>query len=415
MRSEPAEERDLRRTESAQRGALLGTFVAIAYAVARFRDGEGFARAIDRMPRLFFDFLHYYYASADALRNGLNPVPGYLYSPVLAVFLMPWTLLGPDLATVIWALLQALALSLLVFRCVALGSPGAVGGFLAALLVLLSTATLHSLKWGQVGLIVGVAIMEGVMALARRRDGSAALWVGFAIGLKFYPAILWPLAPALRRWRASLGMIVTAAVLAWVPSLLVMGERRTERFYLRIARSFSDASPAALANPNSQAVVAWLRREFSVGGAGEVALLGALMVLATLVFARLGAEAPESSFQGPEPERTVLAGLLLAALVPFFVVTCWPLYFCTLPGLTLLTVDRWRRRGPSVGRGLALGILFFSGLLQTFPAVDLVGGWDAYVERGVLLLANLAVVVCALVSLAPLTRPWTSRPSARHS
>ncbi len=401
MRSEPARAHDLRRTASVQRGALLGTLAAIAYCVVRFRGAGGFVREVDRPVRLSFDFLHYYYASAEALWAGLNPVPGYLYSPALAIFLMPWTLLGPEPATLVWAVLQALPLWILILRCAALGPSTAVFGFLAALLVLLSTATLHSLKWGQVGLIVGVVVLEGVIALARRRERSAAVLLGSAIALKFYPAILWPLALALKRWRAALGAIVIASALLWIPSFLVMGSRRTLRFYSRIARAISDVSVVAVNDGNSQAVVAWLRRQFHFGDVSEVAIVGALLVLLTLILVRLGGGAPES-FQGTEEERGIVAGLLLNGLVPFFVVTCWPLYFCTLPALTLLTVERWRRRESSKSRSMALGILGLAGLLQTFPAVDLLGGWDAYVDQGFLLEANLGVLLCAFASLAPM-------------
>ncbi len=409
MRSEPARVHELRRTAAVQRGALVGTLAAIAYCAARFRTAEGFVRNVDRAVRLSFDFLHYYYASAEALLAGLNPVPGYLYSPVLAIFLMPWTLLGPEPAILLWTVLQALPLWFLILRCAALGPSTAAGGFLAALLVLLSTATLHSLKWGQVGLIVGVVVLESVIALARRRERAAALLLGSAIALKFYPAILWPLALALKRWRAAAGAIVVAFALLWIPSLLVLGSRRTLRFYSRIARAISDVSLVAVNDGNSQAVVAWLRRQFHVGSASEVAIVGAVLVLLTLILVRLGADESPSSFQGTEVERGILAGLSLNGLVPFFVVTCWPLYFCTLPALTLLTVERWRRRPSSKSRSLALGILGLSGLLQTFPAVDLAGGWDGYVDQGLLLEANLGVLLCAFVSLAPLRSSEESR------
>ena len=212
---------DLPRSNPVQRGALLGTLLAIAYGVARFGSSGGFVAAIDHTPRLFFDFVHYYYASAESLREGRGAASGYLYSPVLAIALIPLTSLGLELAMVAWAAVQALALALLVLRTAALGPPGVLGGFLAALLTLLSTATLHSLKWGQVGLILGVLILEGVIALARRRDLTAAVLLGSAIAIKFYPAIVWPLTAVLRRRRAAVGAFAVSAALLVLPPLLV--------------------------------------------------------------------------------------------------------------------------------------------------------------------------------------------------
>lgn len=404
MVSPPALTPDLRCTEAVQRGALLGTLAAIAYGVFRFGSAGSFVAAIDHTPRFFFDFVHYYYASAESLRQGRGAAAGYLYSPVLAIALMPLASLGLELATVAWAAVQALALALLVLRTAALGPAGAIGGFLAALLTLLSTATLHSLKWGQMGLILGVLILEGVIALVRRKQLSAAVLLGSAIAIKFYPAIVWPLAAALRRLRAAFGVLGVSAALLVLPPLLVLGERRTQRFYRRLLSALSDTSETALNDPNSQAVTAWLRREFQAGGATEVAVVGVGLVLLTLVFVYLGEADPSGRFQGPPFERGILGGLVLAALVPFFVATCWPLYFCSLPALTLLTAKRWWRLQPSIRRGIALGVLVTAGLAQLFPAVDLAGGWIHYVDRGWLLAADLAVVSCALASLAPFSQ-----------
>ena len=274
---------DPQRTDRVQRGALLGTLGALAYAVARFGGSEGFVASIDHTPRLFFDFVHYYYASAESLRAGQGAAPGYLYSPVLAIALMPLTSVGLELATLAWAAVQALALALLVLRAAALGPTGVIGGFLAAWLTLLSTAALHSLKWGQVGLILGVLILEGIIALARRRELAGALLLGLAAAIKFYPAIIWPLAAALRRLRAALGVIAVSAVLLFLPPLLVLGERRTIRFYRRLLRALSDTSAQALGDPNSQAVTAWMRREFDFGSVVAVAVVGAALVLLTLL------------------------------------------------------------------------------------------------------------------------------------
>jgi len=379
-----------------QWGALLGTVAAFAYGLVRFRDPATFVAEVDRLPRLFHDFIHYYIATANSFAMGENEAGGYLYSPLLAIALMPWASLGLVVAMAVWALIQALVISLLVLRTSKLGPPGFWGGFLAASLTLLSVATLHSLKWGQVGVILAVLMLEGSLALAKGRDLSASLLIGTAIALKFYPAIVWPLAFALKRFKAAIGALVVTAFLLLLPSFMVLGVRRTRNFYRRLSASLVDNSAAAAGDANSQAVAAWLRRTFDWEAGAAVVVTGLVLGLVALVLLYLG----RRKAGGASIERGVLASLFLAALVPFFVPTCWPLYFCTLPPLALLTAQEWRRRPAGFGRALILGLLAVSCLAQTFPAVDIAGGWSRYVEQGWLLVANLTVALCALATLA---------------
>ncbi len=387
-----------------RRGALFGTLGALAYGLARFRTPDGFIAAVDRSPRLFYDFAHYYYATALTFRVGENEVGGYLYSPLLAIVLMPVAAGGFEFAMAAWAVVQALALALLVLRTATLGPSGAIGGFLAAALTLLSTASLHSLKWGQVGLILGVLMLESIVAFARRRELSGALLLGSAIALKFYPAIVWPLAAAMKRVKGALGALLVSVLLLVLPAFAVLGTRRTRNFYRRLVNSLADNANAAAADPTSQAVAAWLRRQFDWDPGFGAVVFGAAVGAVVLALLYFGNRNPEA----PSAERGILAGLLLTALVPFFVPTCWPLYFCALPALTLVTARQWLGRASTPWRSLALVTLALAGVAQTFPAVDLAGGWARYAEGGWLLVANLAVATCAFVALIPLG-PFSQR------
>jgi hypothetical protein len=382
-----------------QKGVLLGVAAAFAYALVRFQSPDGFITAVDSSPRLFYDFHHYYYATAEQFRIGENEASGYLYSPLLAIVLMPLVPGGLEFAMAVWALVQALALALLVFRTSTLGLPGMTGGFLAAVLTLLSTASLHSLKWGQVGLILGVLMLESIVAFARGRQWRGAWLLGSAVALKFYPAIVWPLAAALKRVKGALATILVSAALLALPAFAVLGLRRTRNFYRRLAASLADNSAAAAGDPTSQAVSAWLRREFGWDPGVGVIVLGLILAALVLVLLYVGNRAPGAAFA----DRGILAGLLLIALVPFFVPTCWPLYFCALPALTLVTAEQWRQRSASPLRAAIFLVLAVAAVAQVFPAVDLAGGWARYVDQGFLLVANLAVAACALIALVPVS------------
>jgi hypothetical protein len=248
-------------------------------------------------------------------------------------------------------------------------------------------------------------MLESIVAFARRRELSGALRLGSAIALKFYPAIVWPLAAAMKRVKGALGAIVVSTALLVLPAFVVLGQRRTRNFYRRLMNSLSDNANAAASDPTSQAVAAWLRREFDWNPVVGVIVFGAVLGAIVLVLLYLGNRAPGPS----SADRGILAGLLLTALVPFFVPTCWPLYFCALPALTLVAAGQWLRRASTLGRSLALVILALAGAAQTFPAVDLAGGWARYAEGGWLLVANLAVAACALGALIPVDHPSQRR------
>jgi hypothetical protein len=79
---------------------------------------RSFNNNIDFCPRLFCDFVDYYYPMGEAIfRTGL-PVPGFLYSPFNAILLAVLPPLGLTASLVLWGGLQVLfvILYLLLFR-----------------------------------------------------------------------------------------------------------------------------------------------------------------------------------------------------------------------------------------------------------------------------------------------------------
>jgi hypothetical protein len=388
--------------ESTRQGALAGTIAAVAYGVFRFGDGDTFVKTIDRTPRLFFDFVHYYLATASSFNIGENEANGYIYSPLLAIVLIPLTSMNPAGAMAIWGLVQAVAIAMLVLRTATMGPQGIVGGFASAILTLLSTATLHSLKWGQIGLILAVLMLESVVALARRQQILGGVLLGSAIALKFYPALVWPITLAMKRFKGAIATGLVTAGLLLLPSFYVLGLRRTRNFYRRLSEALTGSSDGFVGDPSSQAVDAWFRRTMDREPGGAAPVIGVVLVLVILVLVWSG-----RGRDGPGlVERNVLAGLALTCLVPFFVPTCWPLYFCTLPALILLTFEQWRIQPSSRVRLAALATLLVAGGMQTFPAVDAAGDWATYTRQGWLLIANLATVAWALASLAITRRSY---------
>ncbi|KPK52457.1 MAG: hypothetical protein AMJ59_26860, partial [Gammaproteobacteria bacterium SG8_31] len=78
------------------------------------RTWQSFTAVVDICPRLFCDFVDYYYPMGGAIfRSGL-PVDGFLYSPFNAILLAVFPPLGLDASLVVWGILQALFVSLYV-------------------------------------------------------------------------------------------------------------------------------------------------------------------------------------------------------------------------------------------------------------------------------------------------------------
>ncbi len=76
------------------------------------RTWESFSTAVAVYPKQSCDFLDYYYPMGGAIfRTGL-PVPGFFYSPFIAILFAVFPLLGLSASLVLWGILQVLCVSL---------------------------------------------------------------------------------------------------------------------------------------------------------------------------------------------------------------------------------------------------------------------------------------------------------------
>jgi alpha-1,2-mannosyltransferase len=170
--------------------------------------------------QLPFDFAVYFRAAED-VRAGESPYVDpdelteessapYVYPPLLAILVVPVTLLPDDVRGSSPA---AVLVSLFAIGCI-------VGALLALdvrdwrcyPIALLYPPTLENIEYGAVGPILVLLVALGWRY--RERTAVASLAVGSAIVLKVF---LWPLVvwlAATRRWKASLGAVVVGAGLA---------------------------------------------------------------------------------------------------------------------------------------------------------------------------------------------------------
>lgn len=182
---------------------------------------------LDHCPEPGCDFVHHYMPQARQLFTEPGDlVFGWVYPPLLALVLQPLRLLSDAAALDVWMNLQVVLVVVLLLQCrAALRGLGRAASWAGAFgLVALSLPVLHSVKWGQVSLAVGVG---SIAALARPRCLAAPI-LGLLAGLKLYP-ILYLVLPWLRRDRRAVAAAVGwALACGLVLPLLLVGPRTTE-------------------------------------------------------------------------------------------------------------------------------------------------------------------------------------------
>jgi len=304
-------------------GVLL---VPIAYYL---RTRESFAAVIDICPRLFCDFVDYYYPMGQAVFRTEFPVPGFLYSPFNAILLSLFPLLGLDSSLVVWGMLQAVSVSLyaLLFRRLVPAGPSAQ--LLFVVLSLSSYPLLLNFVGGQVSVFMMVAVLGILVLYERGRRMIGAGLVAFAVSFKFYPIIF--LAPfAIRR---DTRFVVAAAALCGLFLLVVpgafLGASDTLRFYGGLFDAFR-ASNWVVNNPHSQFFPHVVLRLAAATGYDVSAHLSLLQWIAW------GVAAVNLGFlfliQHAGLRHTDLWSFqILFLTIPFILKTSWPHDFVFLP------------------------------------------------------------------------------------
>ncbi len=146
-------------------------------------------------------------------QDGRPPVPAYLYPPLLALLLIPFTALPIDTALAIWVMLVAVLMLLLI----PLLSRFA-GWPIAALAVLGFAQAWVTVRMGQINGIVALLMTLALLDLRRGRSEWTGGWLAAGALLKITPAISLATFLVRREWRvvlagATLALVVIAATL----------------------------------------------------------------------------------------------------------------------------------------------------------------------------------------------------------
>jgi hypothetical protein len=385
--------------------------VALACALVlrmKWSSMHAFVAAIDHGDVLFADFVNHYYPTVqDGLRQGA-PAGGFFYPAAFAALLSPLALASPAIAKVLWGIVQLGCLgyaSTALVQAVAPRRP--VLALVGTALTVTSIPVLHNLKWGQVSLPILAAVGGAFVLRSRGAKNLPAALLGIAAGIKGYPIVFlaWFVARRDLRFfvRAAVASLITLVVLPAV----VMGPAHALFFQRVSTGAVMGAADGVLRDFNSQyapAVLAryhggWDAAAVDVRAMGELGAFAALVVVAALVVLVAASSAPRIA-----ERRELLAFVLIACTVPFWLRTSWSHYFVHLPLaqilVTAMLADREHDRDSPRARArtvLVLALLiapsvFLSNVLGLFVTE----GWWYYANAGSLFFANaLVLLACA--------------------
>ena len=371
--------------------ALTGPVLLVGLAAwATFGSYDHLLLALDRSSALgpchgpdgarpLCDFANYYYPQGRALAIAPVALPGFFYSAFFAAWMRLYALLPFAIARDLWAaVVVAAALILLLAPLLREHRRSLLGCLLHGLGFACALPLWHDLAFGQVSSLLTALVALAFLAYGRERRTLAALLLGVAASIKFYPAIF-AIYFGLRRDRRALlvfaGTVLTATA---VLPLFVLGEAGLVAFYRSLGTGLDQLARGTAANRFSNFVAnavthLWVGRVEPESFFYRAALAVGLGIagLHGWLLWRVRRARPAASAR--------VALMLGLASLPFVVRSCWVHYFVFLPLLQGYVAQGGT--GPNAPRAnLWLGILpaAFSAVLVSVPLFLLVGDQRLY-------------------------------------
>lgn len=358
-----------------------------AYYILRWHSVENLVVALDQSSHVFLDFTYHYLPQAQAILHSPVPVNDYYYSAFFALLLLPLTLLDGHAVMLTWASLQVLVSAALfalpLRRLVNLG-PTWTAAYAGVFIT--SFPVLHGMRWGQISALLTLLIVAAFDADARDRKHLAGALLAVAAAIKFYPALFGVYFVVKRDWRVCRSFILVFVLCYVVFPAVVLGPDNWIGFELATTGAIATADWVS-ASPNSQYFAHVLSR---------LAHSGELGLWKTLGFAVVGSAA---ALAWTTQRRALWSHTLvmLFASVPFLVYTSWPHYFAFLPFCQVALAADLLRRRPSLVVTLAWALLIASTAISSILVFGLFDSWADYTGMGMLLVADILVLICALL------------------
>lgn len=348
---------------------LLGLLLGLLTTALLFGSRARFHREMDFNRGALEDFRHFYYPTARGFLDSGEATEGFLYPPSLALALVPLARLDLESAAAVWWGLELVATAVLIGAVLVLTRPGPRLAGVAAFLCVTSVPLAHNLHWGQVSILLGLAVLAAVLAELRGHPRLAVLAVALAAAVKLYPLLFLAVPLARREPFRVLGGLLAAASLVVLPSALAIGPGETVEFLRQVGEELARRRPFYFEAPNAQALGPVLHRWLGLEGTW-LAWVGLVLFLA---------QGPRLVRWARDPLR---AYALVAASLPLVVEPHWPHYLVLLPFVQTVCLTR------GGGDRTTLALAGLSALLSSLVVFRLLEDPEAYGGAGLLAVAN---------------------------
>jgi hypothetical protein len=356
------------------------------------------ALGIGKVP--LHDYHYFFYPMGAKVLSSPQPMDGFLYSPMAALFFAPYGWMPYAVSAWAWVATLLLLTAVLAWES---ARPVRQHAWLVVLTVGITVCAmpvLHNHKFGQVSLLIIVPLLLCVHFYERGRPVLAAACLMFSVAFKFYPAFFLIYFAFKRDWRflaaaAGFGLLFLVVIPA-----IAIGPLDTLAFYQDVARQIDVRFGAQITDKNSQSFLSLSQRlvldkaklDPSTWRPVLAALRYACCAALLVVVYRLA--------RNSRPDAPRWAFLWLFAASPFFVITSWPHYFAYLPGIVAATLG-WvlSGRGPLVARALVAASSVGAAALSSMFVFDLVGNRHVYSWWGYLFFADLLALAALAITL----------------
>ena len=392
-------------------GVATIVLILFAYYASTWKSISSAKAAIDSCDVTFCDFKYFYYPMGEAVFSTELPVKGFVYSPLIAILMSIFPLLGLKASLVLWGVLQALSITLyllLFYRLVPAKLPIQ---FLFIALVLSSFPVLHILTWGQVGLFTTIAILGALVFHERGQLAIAAGLLAFGLSFKFFPIVF--LVPFAVRGNIRFLLMVVAAcglILFVIPGIL-LGVDDMQLFYSALLNSYRHFD-WVITNYNSQYFPHVILRLAEAVQYDASAYLPFLRWIAySIVAMNIGLV---SLVQRTRLHHANLWSFhILFLSIPFILQTSWPVDLVYLPfgqalivwqllgkGKAASEAITTQRRFPMV-KAIAVLLLIISVIISNIVFFNLFGDHIIFGSVGFIFWANLLLLAASYLELLP--------------
>jgi len=397
----------IRRIWVASVGSAAVVAAVVAYLWVRHHtlDRLMLALGIGKVP--LHDYHYFFYPMGAKVLSSPQPMDGFLYSPMAALFFAPYGWMPYAVSAWAWAATLLLLTFALAWES---ARPVRQHAWLVVLTVgftVCAMPVLHNHKFGQVSLLIVVPLLLCVRFYEQGRPILAAACLMFSVAFKFYPAFFLIYFAFRRDWRFLAAATGFGLLFLVVVPAIAIGPLDTLAFYRDVARQIDLRFGAQITDKNSQSFLSFSQRllldkaklDPSTWRPVLAALRYACCAALLVVVYRLA--------RSSRPGAPRWAFLWLLAASPFFVITSWPHYFAYLPAIVAATLG-WALsgRGPLPGRAMVAACSVGAAALSSIFVFDLVGNRHVYSWWGYLFFADvLALAALAITLLARHRQP----------